>query len=161
MEYRKSNYTEAKDYKPFAQYFTSFKKDYRLDERNNELVETGTETNIQAQIQSALESTFDKLIQKYLPTQQEEDPAIKTLARMQDRLELMSEALDTAEQYREQYQLSDDLSATEIFKLVSDKSEQLKALIKEKQAKEVEQQNAKLLEENAKLKKQLEGKNNG
>lgn len=157
MLYRKSNYTEAKDYKPYAQSFSSFKKDYRLDERNNELVETGTETNIQAQIQSALESTFDKLIQKYLPTQQEEDPAVKTLARMQDRLDLMSQAFDTAEEYREQYQLSDDLSATEIFKLINDKSEQLKTYIKEQQAKQFQDQNAKLLEENAKLKKQLEG----
>ena len=122
--------------KDFTQDFTGCElvTDYKYDEVTGELIELPTKRDVQAEIDSfastALENVFDRVMPvKDLPP---EEQAVEYRQRITDDLELLAQASQVAEDYKEQMGLDNKLSITEVYKQVFLKSEELAKNIKAK-----------------------------
>ncbi|AXH76675.1 MAG: hypothetical protein [Microviridae sp.] len=108
--------------------------DYKYDEVTGELIELPTKRDVQAEIDSfastALENVFDRFMPiKDLPP---EEQAVEYRQRIIDDLELLAQASQVAEDYKEQMGLDSKLSISEVYKQVFLKSEELAKDIKAK-----------------------------
>lgn len=115
-----------------GQTFSRYVKQFVLNERTNELEEVEPLDIVQL-VNSNVESCFQSALQRLLPTPSEEADSVVDLSQVSDDLDFLSEAMETAEMWRDRLNLSQDISVQDIFAKV----EQYEANLLKKQ-KEVE-----------------------
>lgn len=124
---------EQKDY---TQDFTGCElvTDYKYDEVTGELIELPTKRDIQAEIDSFANTTLENVFDRFMPVKDlpPEEQAVEYRQRITDDLELLAQASQVAEDYKEQMGLDSKLSITEVYKQVFLKSEELAKNIKAK-----------------------------
>lgn len=110
-----------------AQSFFETVPDYRLNPDTNELEELPLPRNIQAKIDSFIESALDRALKRFQP---EVSATVDDVAERLDNstldLSSMAEAMEIAEQYREQLNLPDNYSMSDIYGAVDKYSSELK-----------------------------------
>ena len=112
--------------------FSRYVQQFVLNERTNELEEVEPLDIVQL-VNSNVESCFQSALQRLLPTPSEEADSVVDLSQVSDDLDFLSEAMETAEMWRDRLNLSQDISVQDIFAKV----EQYEANLLKKQ-KEVE-----------------------
>lgn len=134
MKFRLPDYQSDKkfDSKTVSQDFTgsNLKKDYVLDERSGELLEKPEKIDLQQVINSCVESSFERVLEKYLPDCVQENTEPIDYTNTMSDLENLSQVLDIAEEYRDKYGLSDDMSVTDIYSYISNLASDLQKGIK-------------------------------
>lgn len=105
--------------------------------------------NLQEQIQQYADCALDKLIAKYMPEEElpkylgdlartvqfvDDDGIINDEAPDYNDLKVLSDIYDKAEDYREQFGLSDDLSVGEIYKILGEHAGKMGETLKKKLA---------------------------
>lgn len=110
-----------------SQSFSETVPDYRLNPDTNELEELPLPRNIQAKIDSFVESALDRALKRFQP---EVSATVDDVAERLDNstldLSSMAEAMEIAEQYREQLNLPDNYSMSDIYGAVNKYSSELK-----------------------------------
>lgn len=107
-----------------GQSFDENKPTYRLNKASGELEQDGT-VNVQELINSAVSVALERMLDKFLPQSTEIEEKTVELNSMNDDLDYLVEAFNKAEDYREKYNLSENLSIQDIYKVVSNKSNEL------------------------------------
>lgn len=107
-----------------GQSFIETKPTYRLNKSSGELEEDGS-LNVQELINSAVSVALERVLDKFLPKVEEIDKDVSVVNTMQDDLDFLTEAFNKAEDYREQYNLSDSFTVQDIFTFVKNKSNEL------------------------------------
>ena len=107
-----------------GQSFQEEKPTYRLNKASGELEKDGT-INVQELINSAVSVALERMLDKFLPQSGEIDEKTVELNSMNDDLDYLVEAFNKAEDYREKFNLSENLSIQDIYHVVSNKSNEL------------------------------------
>lgn len=107
-----------------GQSFIETKPTYRLNKSSGELEEDGS-INVQELINSAVSVALERVLDKFLPKVEEIDNDVAVVNTMHDDLDFFTEAFNKAEDYREQYNLSDSFTVQDIFTFVKNKSNEL------------------------------------
>lgn len=126
MKQRTPNYRENLTVEQkFAegQTFSPLVKQFKLDKRSGELVELEP-LDIQKLIDSSLDTALDRVLKRLMPDEQPQ-PTFADMTALSDDLDFMSEALDTAEEWREKLGLSDEISVGDVFQKMSEYEKQL------------------------------------
>lgn len=101
----------------YAQSFSKSKPEYSYDPVTKEIEPTGKVIDIQAQIDSYLETRLESILDKFLnPQKVETADVVASKAELYDDIDTLAEILDTAEEYRQKYDMPDDYSAFDIYK---------------------------------------------
>lgn len=129
MKYRTSAYRE-KEPSP-SQDFDRFKPVYRLNKTTGELELTDERIDIQEVIDSCRDICLQSCLERFMPAEDATDEIQDNYEEYLDDLDGFTEYLDKAEQYREKFKLSDELTAEEVFDHVSQQAEALKAKLEE------------------------------
>lgn len=110
-----------------SQSFSETVPDYRLNPDTNELEELPLPRNIQAKIDSFVESALDRALKRFQP---EVSATVDDVAERLDNstldLSSLAEAMEIAEKYREQLNLPDNYSMSDIYGAVDKYSSELK-----------------------------------
>lgn len=107
-----------------GQSFDENKPTYRLNKASGELEQDGT-VNVQELINSAVSVALERMLDRFLPLSTEIEEKTVELNSMNDDLDYLVEAFNKAEDYREKYNLSDNLSIQDIYQVISNKSNEL------------------------------------
>lgn len=107
---------------------TNIKPEYHYNKTNGTLEEVG-KIDLQALIESHLGSCFEKVLERMLPKETEQTIAVAEYNRMRDELNEMSSVYEMANEYREKYGLSADMSNQDVFKHVESKASALRDFI--------------------------------
>lgn len=128
MKYKTSDQREKAQ-----QTFTPYKNEYVYDERNNTLEATGEQIDVQKLINSVLPTALESILQKYLNNQavaiSPEDKVIVDYSDLRDDLEMRTDYINVAEDYREKFGLSADMTHEEIYQFMDKKAKELKEFI--------------------------------
>lgn len=125
---RSPNYQERP-----SQKFSRFVKEYHYDDKSKLLSEVG-ERDVVAEINSHVDECFASMLERLMPVQVDNQlPVDEQLQVMKDDLDILSDAFDLAEEYREKYNMPLDMTYLDIFKKVSAMSQDLTKKIKEVQ----------------------------
>lgn len=108
-----------------AQMFDNTVKDYVLNSVTNELVESPVLKDVQASIDSYATCSLDSALDKFLPNVVDETDQVAELNTMSADLAAMAEMYERAEDYREKFNLGDDMSVADIYKAVGQKANEL------------------------------------
>lgn len=116
MKYKTENSIEQ-----FTQDFASsrYKPDYYLDEMKGVLVEKPQKIDIQAEIDSYRDTELSAVFDKYLPEVLMNDSP-RVAERDLTKLDRLMECSDEVEEMRTRYNLSPDLSISEVYQQVYD-----------------------------------------
>lgn len=118
---------EAQAEKRTGQEFSNTVTDYILDPVTNELSVSPVPKDIQALIESYIDVALDRALEKFLPEQVvKSDDTVADYTQTSQDLAVMGEAFDLAEEYRQQYNLGDDLSVADIYKYVGEQADKMK-----------------------------------
>lgn len=133
MKYRSANY------KPDTkQVFTNQRTDYKLNPVTNELEALDEKIDVQKEINSVKPSTIDDMLDAFLPQFPEAYKTAQAECReLVDDLYELGHALDIAEEYREKFGLSDDMTANQIFDYIGQRHNDLSAKLTELKKGEV------------------------
>lgn len=118
-----------KPQEPKVQEFSKTITDYILDPVTNELEVSPIPKDVDAEIQSFKDVSLESALEKFLPDDVKTSDQIADYANMSADLSVLADAIDLAEDYREQYNLSDDMTTEQIFKFVQQQSDDLKQSI--------------------------------
>lgn len=110
---------------PVAQQFSETIPDYTLNTRTNELERLPVDKDIQAYIDSYIDCALDKILERFLPITPPTDQQFVELEQMQTDLAQAGELFDLAEEYREKFNLDDNMSVSQIFEYVQQESDKL------------------------------------
>lgn len=124
--------------KKYSQEFTPEVKDYILNPASNELEELPLPKNVQAKIDGYIETSLERALNKFLPKDVKEDDLIADYTQRVDDLGSLGEAMELAEEYREQFHLPDNATMAEIFACVDKSAKELKNKLCTFESKEVE-----------------------
>lgn len=113
-----------------SQSFTNVKQEYELDERLNELVESGT-TDLQELVNSSRGTSLEELLKRMLPQDIVAMSYQQDYDRCADDLDDLANAFDTAEKYREKFNMPLTASISDIYKRIEEESKSLKNKIEE------------------------------
>lgn len=103
--------------KDFKQSFSKTKPEYSYDPATKEIEPTGKTIDIQSQIDSYLETRLESILEKFMnPQPVQTQDCVASKEEMYDDIDHLAQLLDDAEEMREKYNLSDDLSAYDIYK---------------------------------------------
>lgn len=134
MKFRLPDYQEQKgfDKSTVSQDFTGshLKKDYVLNEVEDVLVEKPEKIDIQKMIDSCVETSLERALQRYLPQDVQDVDEVADFTAVSNDLENFSQVIDIAEEYREKYGLSDDMSVSDIYNYINNLADDLKKGIK-------------------------------
>lgn len=112
------------------QTFSPYKKDYIYDSKTNSLIEKEELIDVNAFIQSVLPTAIETILKKYLDNNSivtdDNDKLIYDYSDIRDSLEIQTDYINRAEDYRERYNLPLDWSVNQIYDFISQKSEELK-----------------------------------
>lgn len=129
MKYRTATYRETED-SP-SQEFDRYKPVYRLNKATGELEMTDERIDIQELIDSCRDICLQSCLERFMPQEDATDEIQDNYDEYLDDLDGFTEYLDKAEMYREKFNLSDELSAEEIFDHVSEQANKLKTRLDE------------------------------
>ena len=136
--YRLPSYREE-DGTRATQTFDNKKKTYIYVKSSNSLEESPELVDLQEVMNSFLNDSLDAIIKKYSeqlsyvpPVADNTEDYVGQYNDVRNALDYMTEAIEQAEDLREQFGLSDDMSIDQIYKYAQMKSEELKAKITEK-----------------------------
>ena len=128
-----------------SQSFTEERDDYVLNTVTNMLEKSPVPVNVQKQIQSYIGTCLENVLNALLHPEEFEDGDNVTLqdsvASRNDMLEDLSyagEMFDIAEEYRERFNLSPDMSVQDIFKYVQTQADEMGERLKNQGQQEVE-----------------------
>lgn len=128
-----------------SQSFTEERDDYVLNTVTNMLEKSPIPVNVQKQIQSYVGTCLENVLNALLHPEEFEDGDNVTLqdsvATRNDMLEDLSyagEMFDIAEEYRERFNLSPDMSVQDIFKYVQTQADEMGERLKNQGQQEVE-----------------------
>lgn len=111
-----------------GQTFNPLVKQYKLDKHSDELIEKADMLDVQQLINSAVDTCLDRALARLMPEPTVEDGSIsERLADTEDALDTLSEAFALADDYREKFNLSADLSVFDVFDRVRQYSDELQA----------------------------------
>lgn len=116
------------------QEFSETVPDYVLNPSTNELERLPVDKNVQEMIQSYIECALERALQRYVNIHDAEDqvmPVIEYERAVSDLADL-SQAIETAEQYREEFDLPDSYSISQIYQFVDQRAKELKQQISTK-----------------------------
>lgn len=129
MKYRTATYRETEE-SP-SQEFDRYKPVYRLNKATGELELTDERIDIQELIDSCRDICLQSCLERFIPQEDATDEIQDNYDEYLDDLDGFTEYLDKAEMYREKFNLSDELSAEEIFDHVSEQANKLKTRLDE------------------------------
>lgn len=129
MLYRTPDYRECEDTQ--AQSFSRTKPMYELDTRTNSLVKQENELDIQELINSRLDSCLQKALERLMPDETEKDGLIADFTDTRDDMDVLAEALDVAETWRDKLGLPEDMPTAAIFGEMTKYEQSLKTKLKE------------------------------
>ena len=128
-----------------SQSFTEERDDYVLNTVTNMLEKSPVPVNVQKKIQSYIGTCLENVMNALLHPEEFEDGDNVTLqdsvASRNDMLEDLSyagEMFDIAEEYRERFNLSPDMSVQDIFKFVQTQADEMGERLKNQGQQEVE-----------------------
>lgn len=93
-----------------GQTFPKMRKEYRLNEASEVLEEVG-EVDIEEFINSFKEQALDNILERFLPT----DETFEESQTLLSDIDILNESFIKAEEYREKFKLSEDMSTSDIF----------------------------------------------
>lgn len=105
------------------------KPEYHYNNSTGELTATGGYIDIQKQIDSHAETALDRVMANYMPVETAETIAVANHTRVTDDLDELAKIIDTANKYKEMYNLDPATSVNDVFKVVKEKSLELKAVL--------------------------------
>ena len=123
MKFRLPNYLEKEE--PEVQTFSKLKPVYKLNKITGELEDTGEVIDIDEYVNSFKDQALQVVLERFMPALSHSDDVLEYQDTCSD-LDLMQESFLVADSYRVKYGLSDDLSVRDVFKVVSDKAQELK-----------------------------------
>lgn len=112
---------------------------YRLNKATGELEKTDEVIDIQELVNSCRDYCLNQVLERFLPSLDNSNNNEVALVQMEDNLDVMSKAVNLANDYKEKYKLDPSLSVSAVFETVKNKATELKLKIKETE----EQNNAK------------------
>lgn len=133
MIYRKENYQDKEKEK--GQTFSQFKPVYRLNKATGLLEKTDEVVDVNELVNSCKDACLNALLERFMPCQTIEDVAQVEVNAMQDDLDIATETVNLANYYKEKFALPVETSIEDVFKVVNQKSQELKTKIE--QSKEV------------------------
>lgn len=125
-KYRAADYRDSvtPDTVPEAQTFNPLLKQYRLNKRTNQLEELDDPLDIQQLIDSKVETALDRTLARLSPQQPLDGAVTDCTEDYQDDLDLIADAMDVAEDYREKLGLADDVPVDQVFQKMSTYAEE-------------------------------------
>lgn len=152
MKYRKENYQDKEPVK--GQTYSKYVDVYRLNKATGLLEKEDTPIDIDELIKSSMNNILDVILDKFLPNN---TPIVDEVAQrdvLRDDLDILQEGFEIAQEMRERYKLSDDMSVQDIFAYVNKKYDEVSKDIQAKQSiidsvsnKEVKNNEEKTIEE--------------
>lgn len=127
--YRTPDYRQAEDAE--AQSFDRYKKQYELDNRTDTLVAKEQKLDVQALVDSKRESCLDKSLQRLMPDVAEQSDMIADYTDTRDDLDMLADAFEVAEAWRDRLGLGDDVSVGDVFEKIKTYEHELKERLKE------------------------------
>lgn len=122
---------EKKEVKPLDE---RFKRVYRLNKTTNELELTDEVIDIQELTNSCRDYCLTAVLERFLPGTQDNSSEI-ALVTMEDDLDVMSSAVNLANEYKEKYKLDPSFSVSQVFDEVNKRALKVKSELQEKQLK--------------------------
>ena len=136
-KFRLPDYQEDKNFDKSVQRqkFSKYSPEYVYNEDTEELKATGGKIDNQAIIDSYIDTCFEKVLEKFLPdlidkAQPDSDGVYGDSTQVKQDLADFASMLDIAEDYRDKYNLSDDLNAIQVFEAVKKLSDEQTAYVK-------------------------------
>lgn len=128
MKFRTANYVPENE-NVGKQTFSPMKKAYMLNENTGELEELEFPVNVQEQINSHKVSDLNEILDKFL-TGEELPTDVSDYYSDMSELDVMTEAYEIAEDFRQRYGMSDDVSFDEIISEVEKRNADMREKIK-------------------------------
>lgn len=130
---------QAQKKRPAPTEFSEYKDDYVLNTATNELEKLPTQVNIQKKIDSYLECALDRVLDRLMPNVVDSTEEVQEQYQnsLQD-LASLGDAMEVAEQWRDELQLPDNYSIAQIYDAVGKRSRELKSKLGEFEKKETE-----------------------
>lgn len=113
-----------------GQTFSKFQNVYRLNKQTGVLEKTEDVIDVSELIQSCKQTCLDACLERFLPQEQVVDEVADNLSRTLDVMDILREGIDTAERYRDEFQLDPSLSVYDVFEEVKKRSESLNSRLK-------------------------------
>lgn len=120
---RTPNYQEANP--ASGQKFDTFKPVYRLNKTSGELELTDEVVDINELVNSYKDVVIDEILQRFMPEPTVEENLLVERDYQRDKLDFLRESFEAAEELREKYNLSADLTPQQIFAEVQTRNEAL------------------------------------
>ena len=124
-----SDYQETEPVKAQSFEGAQFKPVYRLNKSTGELELTDEVIDVQALIDSCRDVCLQACLERFLPQEGQEDVIQGQYDQYSDDLDQMSDLLETAEQYRDEFGLSPMATMEEIFAEVAKRRETARATL--------------------------------
>lgn len=122
---------EKKEVKPLDE---RFKRVYRLNKTTNELELTDELVDIQELSNSCRDYCLSAVLERFLPDTEDNSADIAMIA-LEDDLDVMSSAVNLANEYKEKYKLDPSFSVSQVFDEVNKRALKFKSEMQEKQLK--------------------------
>lgn len=113
----------------FSQSFNSLVPIYRLNKVTNELEKTDEFVDIQEQINSLKEQALESMLDRFMPKLVDETA---DYTNVKGDLDMLTESFAVAEEYREKFNLGDNVTIQDIFQYVDNYSKELKKKLETK-----------------------------
>lgn len=105
-----------------GQTFDNCKQVYRLNKATNVLEPTDDYIDIQELVNSSLETALDRVLNRLMPTDTEEDVVRQSVDIMEDELDVMSNLIEKANQYKIDNNLDLNMSVNDVYLHMSNKA---------------------------------------
>lgn len=115
------------------QTFSNLKPVYRLNKSTGQLEKTEDVIDIDEVVRSSLTTTLDYILDKFLPNSMGISEEVFERDVLNDKLDVMQNAFEFAEELKEKYKLDPNLSLREVFAKVKELSINISKDIEEKQ----------------------------
>lgn len=127
---KKIKYQRLEDVEFLPEEFSQFVDDYIYNPVTNQLTVSPVKKDVQAYIESFADSSLDVALDKFLNVATDDQDEVADVTRDMTDLAVMAEMYERAEEYREKFGLSDDMSISQIYGFVGDKSAELADYLK-------------------------------
>lgn len=114
-----------------GQTFENFKPVYRLNKITGELEDTGEVIDISEAVNSYKDLVLDEIFKRFLPTEDDQSGLVYEQSELVDKLDVMRQSFELADQYKERYKLPEDLSPAQVFEEMKKRSEALSKRLSE------------------------------
>lgn len=122
---------EKKEVKPLDE---RFKRVYRLNKTTNELELTDELVDVQELANSCRDYCLSAVLERFLPGTEDNSAEIAMIT-LEDDLDVMSSAVNLANEYKEKYNLDPSFSVSQVFAEVNKRALKFKSDLQEKQLK--------------------------